>query len=394
MNFRKTILAVGMVVCVSTALAEDKKMVEKPAIPTLGQIMDASGIKFSGYVDTSYTYLSGTGAFTSGVANRVFDTERRSFNLNMLDLTISNLPEKGFGGMVELNAGSDAKLLNNATAGPTANGVPSDNEFAIQQGYFHYANGPLMFIAGKFVTLAGAEVIKSPDNLNFSRSILFGYAIPFTHTGVRGYFTPNDKMKFIVGMNNGWDVVSESQQTPAADGSKAISKTLELGVSATPIKELSLAAAFYRGKESCGTGAAGCIPTSGERNLLDLVATYSVNDALSFTLNYDKAEQDKALTGNGKAKWNGLAAYVNYKLSDAWRVAFRTESFDDKDGFRTGVIQKWKENTLTLANTPAKNVELRGEVRHDSSNKSSFLQPDAGNKKGQSSLGLEAIYKF
>jgi len=39
-------------------------------------------------------------------------------------------------------------------------------------------------MAGKFVTLAGSEVIWSPSNSNFSRSILFG-AIPFTHTGVR-----------------------------------------------------------------------------------------------------------------------------------------------------------------------------------------------------------------
>ena len=126
----------------------------------------------------------------------------------------------------------------------------------------------------------------------------------------------------------------------------------------------------------------------------DIVATFNATDNLSFVLNYDKAEQDKALAGGAKAKWNGLAGYVNYKLNDAWRVAFRTESFDDKNGLRTGVTQKWKENTLTLANTPAKNVELRGEVRHDNSNQSSFKQPDGTTKKSQNSLGLEAIYKF
>jgi hypothetical protein len=85
--------------------------------------------------------------------------------------------------------------------------------------------------------------------------------------------------------------------------------------------------------------------------------------------------------------------------SDAWRVAFRTESFDDKDGFRTGVNlgtggQKWKESTITLANTPAKNVELRAELRTDSSNVSSFNQTDGSTKKSQHSAALEAIYKF
>jgi hypothetical protein len=39
--------------------------------------------------------------------------------------------------------------------------------------------------AGKFVTNTGAEVIEAKDNWMYSRSILFGWAIPFTHTGVR-----------------------------------------------------------------------------------------------------------------------------------------------------------------------------------------------------------------
>ena len=36
---------------------------------------------------------------------------------------------------------------------------------------------------GKFVTLLGYEVIESPNNLNFSRSFMFSFAIPLTHVG-------------------------------------------------------------------------------------------------------------------------------------------------------------------------------------------------------------------
>ena len=36
---------------------------------------------------------------------------------------------------------------------------------------------------GKFVTSAGAEVIESKDNWNYSRSLLFAYAIPYWHFG-------------------------------------------------------------------------------------------------------------------------------------------------------------------------------------------------------------------
>ncbi len=388
MDFRKTILAASIAAAsVSTVMAAEK-MPEKPAVPTLGQVMEATGISVNGYIDTSYTYLEGTGTFTGGVPNRVFDRERRSFNVNALDLTLSALPPQGFGGMLNLTAGSDAQVIGSA-------GTDTADEFDVTQAYVHFAQSGLMVIGGKYVTLSGAEVIKSPANMNFSRSILFGYAIPFAHTGVRAYFTPggsavspDGKWTFIAGLNNGWDVQKESSAAnTAADGSIADEKTLELGVNGALTKSISLAAVYYAGNENAG-------PTVGERNLLDLVATFNVNDNLSIVLNYDKAEQEKALAGGSTAKWDGIAGYVNYKLSDAWRTSFRAETFDDKDGFRTGVTQKWKEYTLTLANTPTKNVELRGEVRHDSSNQSSFNQPDGTTKKSQNSLGLEAIYKF
>src|SRR3989344_260125 len=401
MNLRKTILAASIAAAsVSTAMAAEK-MIEKPAVPTLGQVMEATGISVNGYIDTSYTYLSGTGTFTgAGTANRVFATERRSFNINALDLTLSALPPEGFGGMVNLTAGSDAKAI-------TPVGTTND-EFDVTQAYVHFAKGGLMVIGGKYVTLSGAEVIKSPANLNFSRSILFGYAIPFTHTGVRAYFTPggsaaapDGKWTFIAGLNNGWDVLKESTGTctpgtangnMAADCTLADEKTLELGANGAIGKNVSLAAVYYSGNEAGGA-------TVGQRDLLDLVATFNVSDNLSFVLNYDKAEQEKALAGGRTAQWNGLAGSANYKLSDARGTSFRAEPFDDKDGFRTGVNlgtggQKWKEYTLTLANTPAKNVELRGEVRKDSSNQSSFNQPEGTTKKSQNSFGLEAIYKF
>ena len=395
MNFSKTIIAVSVAAaCINTAFAAEK-MPEKPAVPSLGQVMEATGISITGYIDASYTDLSGIGTFTGGMANRVFDTEHRSFNVNALDLTLSALPPDGFGGMVNLTAGTDAKVIGSV-------GTDKNDEFDVTQAYVHYAKGGLMVIGGKYVTLSGAEVIKSPANMNFSRSILFGYAIPFAHTGVRAYFTPggsavspDGKPTFIVGLNNGWDVQQESNSancvstTNCADG-----KTAELGVLASLGKMVSLAASYYKGEELSSTST-----MIGQRKLLDVVATFTVTDNLSFVLNYDKAEQDKALVGGTKAKWNGLAGYVNYKLNDAWRVSFRTESFDDKDGFRTGVNvgsggQKWKESTITLANTPAKNVELRAELRTDSSNVSSFNQTDGSTKKNQHSAALEAIYKF
>ena len=151
---------------------------------------------------------------------------------------------------------------------------------------------------------------------------------------------------------------------------------------------LSLAAVYYSGKESGGT----TIPA--DRNLLDIVATFNLSDALSFVLNYDKGEQDKV--GGATAKWDGLAGYANLKLSDTWRTSLRMESFKDKNCYRTGCAftsQTLKEVTLTLAHMPSKHVELRAEIRKDKSNQLVFRE-GGSTKKSQNSLGLEAIYKF
>jgi hypothetical protein len=73
----------------------------------------------------------------------------------------------------------------------------------------------------------------------------------------------------------------------------------------------------------------------------------------------------------------------------------RGEYFDDRDGYRTGVAQKWKEATLTVGYAPIKNLELRGELRGDRSNVSAFIDSNGVTaSNNQRSVGLQAIYKF
>ena len=68
----------------------------KPAIPTLGQIFEASGITESGYIDAGYGALKNGAGFTT----RVFDTNQNSFALNQVGLTLAKQPKEGFGGLV------------------------------------------------------------------------------------------------------------------------------------------------------------------------------------------------------------------------------------------------------------------------------------------------------
>jgi hypothetical protein len=368
----KKLLAGAVMACVcSAAGAADK-------VPALADVLKASGIDVSGYIDVSYQSKS-TDPNTATFHN--YDTEQRSFNLHALDVSISSLPAKGFGGLLELQFGKDVSA--NSPVGQTA-GTNVDP----LQVFMQYSSGALSVMAGKFTTLAGAEVAQAVNNTNFSRSFLFTFAEPVTHTGVRANFTVSDELKFMAGLNNGWNILNENATTPAPGNcigtSCAVGKTIELGVAATPIKPLSVSATLYSGNE---VGA-----QIGTRSLLDLVVTYNLTDAVSFVLNYDDGSQDKAVAA-GKAKWKGTAGYVNYKINDDWRLSARLESFDDKQGFRTGTTQKLKETTLTVGYGIAKNAELRFEIRSDKSDKVVFSE-DGNLKKDQSSLGVEAVYKF
>jgi len=338
--------------------------------PTLSDVLDASGIEVSGYVDTSYTYSS-----QGRTTGRIFDTEPNSFNVNMLGLSISSLPEEGFGGAVVLNAGSD-------TAVSASGGSGNSGNFDVQQAYvnYGYTGGAVMF--GKFATLHGAEVIESKDNLNFSRSILFGYAIPFTHTGVRASYAMEGGWNFMAGINNGWDNLKDDNK----------SKSIELHAHYTPSDVWNVAVQAMTGNEQ--VDGYGSSSAQGNRTLLDIVASFNASDALSFVLNIDSGSQENAVNGSSKAKWTGIALYGNYVVSDKWRTAVRVESFNDKDGYRTGSVQKWKEATLTVAYTASKNVELRGEVRRDSSNVQYFAKDDGSSSKTQNTLAFEAIYMF
>jgi hypothetical protein len=346
------------------------------AVPGLASAEDAKKptFDFQGYVDAAYSHLSESGLFTSETANRVFDTEPDAFNLHQAAVFVNINAMEKWGGYVNLTAGRDARIIKSFDT--------TTNDFDVTQAYMRYAGDKTTFIAGKFATLAGAEVIDSRSLPVYSRGILFGYAVPFTHTGVRATFAPSKTFGVTVGLNNGWDQMKDMNDD----------KTFELGISVTPSEKFALTAQYYTGKE-------GNLGATATRDLLDIVMTISPNDKLSLIFNYDDGSQ-KSPFGGQSADWNGLAAYLKYKLSDKWGLVFRTERFDDKQGFRTGVVQKWDESTIGFSVAPATNAEIRFEARWDKSNKNSFLSKDffttesfvAGGS--QNSYAVEFLYKF
>jgi Putative beta-barrel porin-2, OmpL-like. bbp2 len=372
------------------ALAEDPA---KAAAPSIFEVLDASGITAAGYVDVSWEHLSGAGTFSSFTPDRVFDARHDSFAVNQAAITIALQPKEGFGALVNLTAGQDAEVIKSY---PNTGG----SNFDVTQAFVQYATGPLTVMGGKFVTLAGAEVINPTTDSNFSRSILFGYAIPFTHTGFRGIYAFSDQVSLTLGVNNGWDQVSDANKD----------KTLEFALTLTPIKAFTFVVDGNVGKEPLGIVNNVATAAEGTRYLVDVVATWAVNDKFTIMANYDNGQQKDASFGAAKDKyqWDGAAIYFNYAFTDQWSASLRGEYFDDKDGYRTGVIdplskegQKWKEATLTLAYAPTKHFVLRIEGRYDKSNVDGAFIRETNSTTGllnvddkQSSIALEGIYKF
>jgi hypothetical protein len=342
----------------------------KPAPGTIAGVLDASGITETGYIAASFYHSNGYST------DHQFDNKHDSFQLDQAALTLAFQPKEGFGGLVNIAAGEDMKILNAAEGS-------NPNTFDVVQAFIQYATGPLTVIGGKYVTLAGAEVIAPTGNTNFSRSLLF-FAEPLTHTGIRATYAVSDTVNVIAGVNNGWNYSSLTTSG---------SKTGEVGIAWTPNKIFSLAAQAYIGKDP---------NFDAPRTLIDAVATYNATDALTFILSYDWGQQKQHISGDPSLDWNGAAFYTNYALNDQWRVSLRLEYLDDKEGspLLTGVAQTVKEGTITFGYDPIKSFELRLEARYDKSNQAGFVRViDSSGapselSNSQTGIALQGVYKF
>jgi opacity protein-like surface antigen len=364
---------------VSAALAAPATALAQAKAPTLAQVLDASGVSVNGYIDAAYSWANKD---VETFSNRVFDAQNSSFALRQFGLMVLKQPKEGFGGVVNLTVGSDAQFIHSFPE-------VTASTFDLTQGYGQYATGSLTLMAGKFVTLSGTEVIWSPSNTTFSRSILFG-AIPFTHTGVRASYAIGDLLTLYGGLNNGWDQLTDINR----------GKTVELGATYTPIKPLTLIFSGYSGKESATpTGTPTNAGPQGTRNSLDVVATWTITNAMSLGGEILYVSQENA--PGGTAKYNGAAVYFTYMFTPQWRLVTRGELFDDKRNFHfaapgvtAGSGVKYTEITVAGSYLPSNSMELRAEVRGDRANTAVFVDSNGSTGKSVQSAALQGIYKF
>ncbi|MEK6777748.1 MAG: porin [bacterium] len=340
---------------------------EKQGTAELGFL---KGITLSGFVDTSYTYNfnrpdSGTNTL------RVFDTKDNSFELDLVELVFEKKSDEGVGFRTDLNFGHTAQILGLATRGS------NDDDFEFQQAYLTYKAMGVDWMVGKFVTLHGAEVIEAPSNHNISRSFLFGYAIPFTHTGIMGTKPVGDAVDIKFGVVNGWDNTTDNNRA----------KTGHLGIGYHPSDLFAITVNGMYGAEKDND-------TADKRKLMDVVATIKPIKNLTLLLNYDLGSEDKLAPGGKDAKWSGFSGVVRYDLTDRLGISLRGEAFNDRDGVRTGTDQDLWESTCTVSYMLRENLIVRGEYRHDDSNEEVFEDEGGNLKDSQDTLALEMTYSF
>lgn len=348
------------------------------------------GIGLSGYLDSIYGHNFNRPDTRTNRA-RVFDRHPNSLNLNATELVVQKpvSAEERIGFRTDLFFGNDSEVITSTGLGSTS------DEFDLQQAFVEVlvptsnvvpGLNDIDLKVGKFVTMNGAEVIESKDNWNSSRSLLFGYAIPFTHTGVRGTYTFNNGWDAALGVVNGWDVTDDNNNA----------KTIEshFGFNAIPLagdSSLTVALQGYFGPEQSGSD-------SNWRKLFDMVAIYKTPwKPLTLMYNLDYASEENLIQSStdSDANWYGHALYARYDIHDQWSLSWRGEYFNDTDGFRvlSGTPADFWEWTATLEYRPWKNLITRLEYRYDESDRRLFF--DRGGFSGrQSTLSGEVMFIF
>ena len=351
-------------------------------------------VTLSGFVDSYYGYNSNQPSNRTA-ALRNFDINTGQFGLNMIELVADKAPDataSRLGFHVALGFGQAMNLVN-STEVPSPNvpttpvGTPQSTitnfDQYLKEGYLEYlapVGKGLQINVGKFVTPNGAEVIESKDNWNYSRGLLFSWAIPYFHFGLSAKYAFNSKFALTGYLVNGWNNSVDNNS----------GKTVGLSAAWTPNSKFSLIQNYMGGPEQNNDN-------SNFRHLSDTVITYNPTAKWSFMGNFDYGHDRLPATIDTLSTpvwWSGFAGYIKYAFNDKWAFSTRGEYYKDHNGFTTGTAQNLGEFTATLQRTIAKHLTSRFEFRRDMSDQAVFPYRSFGLRDSQNTVTVGMIYAF
>ncbi len=327
--------------------------------PSMASLLGPTSL--SGFVDVYYGQnFNNPGTRNSSL--RAFDFNSNQFGLNLVELVADKQPDANnsrTGYHIALGFGQAMNVVNGTDPG----GLSFDQY--LKEAYFSYlapVGKGLQVDVGKFVTPHGAEVIETKDNWNYSRGLLFTYAIPFYHFGMRARYSFNEKYAVSGFFVNGWNNIVDNNT----------GKTYGAGFSWNPNRKFGITQNYMAGPEQANINR-------NWRQLSDTVVTYSPTGRLSFIVNYDYGRGDRLATLSRPVFWTGAAGYVRYILNGQNAIATRYEYYDDKNGVTTGGFanptpQHLHEFTETYEHLLAHHILTRLEFRRDMSNQPVFAK--------------------
>ena len=263
-----------------------------PAAPAAAPTWSVGPMDLSGFIDGYYSYNFNTPtAANNGQANDLynFNDKTDQFNLSAAKLTLNHDPDP-IGAHVDLLYGRTNVFIN----APGANTTSADQLNYIEQAFLSVkpakAKGfELDF--GKFVTSAGAEVIEAKDDWNYSRGLLFSWAIPYWHFGARTSMPVSKSETIGVQVVNGWNNISKTNGG------------VTIGVTSSYVKpKATLNLDWYGGPENATT-------TTGYRHLFDGTLLLTPSSKFNAYVNYDYGQNRDALVAQGDKHPESLARH-------------------------------------------------------------------------------------
>lgn len=336
-------------------------------------------VTFDAFLSTSYSYnFNRPDSRTNQL--RVFDFTDNSFKLDIFELVIQRAVAKPSeaGVRVDLAFGSSVPRVSSSRGLFRTDSTAEDID--IQQAFLSYIaplGSGLRFDVGKFITHHGYEVIDGYDGWNdyATRSLLFGFAIPFTHTGARASYAFSKHLTGVLMVVNGWDVAEDNNRSKSLGGQLVLAPAAPLTITL-----------------NCMIGPERANLESDPRTLFDGTAVWKATHHVTLGANGDWGTEKGAVVAGQDARWDGYAGYARGAYGNM-ALSLRAEFFNDRNGARTGTAQRLTEFTVTPEARLTPRLLVRADLRLDHSNHKVFeRRSDATDS--QPTVLLDLIYSF
>lgn len=253
---------------------------------------------------------------------------------------------------------------------PQGDSNDPSNDFNIQNLYMQYMlTNRLSLTAGYMGTFVGYEVISPASNFHYSTSYLFG-AGPFQNAGLKARYTFTDAFSLMAGVFNDWNVYQD------LNGLSHFGAQLTVSPSSSFVTNLNvLTGRGTDGDEDYSSGT-----------LLDLVLNWTLTP--KFSLGGNVASYWRAIDGG----YHGVAAYPQYRLSEAFALGLRTEYFEMKKTADTDA-ESYLSATLS-GNFKHGGLTFIPELRLDNSQGAMFMNKSGEAVRNASQFSIAAVYAF